>query len=147
MAKHTTPRLIASRDDLDTNLLVARSSLVLDPSDSGTCSGILTCKSTIMAQKNLCGKLPPNAASDIEAYTLQIPDSDIKHMQDLLKLTPVADPIYENSLPDGDRRWGVRRDWLVEAKRVWETDFDWQVSRPSRIRCLILLQEKDRRTL
>ena len=82
-----------------------------------------------MAQSELFGKLPSNAASDIEEYNLHIPDSEIQHMQDLLKLTPVAEPIHENSLPDGDRHLGLRRDWLVEAKRVWETDFEWQVTR------------------
>jgi hypothetical protein len=80
-----------------------------------------------MALSNLFGKLPSTAASNIEEYNLHIPDSDIRHMQDLLKLTPIASPIYENSLPDGDRRLGLRRDWLVEAKQVWESDFNWKV--------------------
>lgn len=79
-----------------------------------------------MTQSNVFGELPSNAASNIEAYNLHIPDSEIKHMLDLLKLTPVAGPAYENSLPDGDRHLGIRRDWLVEAKRVWETDFKWR---------------------
>jgi hypothetical protein len=80
---------------------------------------------SIMAQAKQFGRLPSNAASNIEAYNLHIPDSDVKQMLDLLKLSPVAGPIYENSLPDGDRRLGLRRDWLTEAKRVWETDFNW----------------------
>ena len=81
-----------------------------------------------MAQSKSFGQLPRNAASDIEAFHLNIPDADVKFMKDLLKLSPVAEPIYENSLPDGDRRLGLRRDWLIEAKRVWETEFDWQVT-------------------
>ena len=60
-----------------------------------------------------------------KAFELRIPESDLSLMKDLLKLTPVADSIYENSLPDDGRRLGLPRDWLVEAKRVWETDFNW----------------------
>lgn len=78
-----------------------------------------------MASSKPYGKLPSKASSSIKPFTLNFPDSDIKQMHDLLKLTPIAAPIYENSLPDNDRHLGVRRDWLLEAKRVWETDFDW----------------------
>lgn len=83
-----------------------------------------------MASSNPYGKLPANASTAIKPFTLRFDDADIKHMLDLLKLTPVAEPVYENSLPDGDRHLGLRRDWLVEAKRVWETEFDWY-SNPS----------------
>ena len=99
-----------------------------------------------MAQSNLFGELPSNAASNIEAYNLHIPDSEIKHMRDLLRLSPVASPVYENSLPDGDRHLGLRRDWLAEAKRVWETDFEWQVTCVDSFRLLILLQEGYRKS-
>ena len=99
-----------------------------------------------MAQSKLFGELPSNAASNIEAYNLKIPASEIKHMQDLLKLTPVASPVYENSLLDGDRRLGLRRDWLAEAKRVWETDFEWQVTCVDSFRLLTLLQEGNRKS-
>lgn len=78
-----------------------------------------------MSASNPYGKLPQNASKSIKPFTLHYPDADIKQMKDLLKLTPLADPIFENSLPDGDRHLGLRRDWLSEAKRVWETDFDW----------------------
>jgi hypothetical protein len=71
------------------------------------------------------GHLPANASSSIKTFDLCFPDADLKQMLDLLKLTPVAEPIYENSLPDGDRHLGLRRDWLTEAKRTWETEFDW----------------------
>jgi microsomal epoxide hydrolase len=78
-----------------------------------------------MAASNPYGSLPANAASSIEPFTLHIADADIKQMQDLLKLTPVAEPLYENSLPNGERHLGVRREWLIEAKRVWEDEFSW----------------------
>lgn len=80
---------------------------------------------TTMSPSKPFGKLPANAASEIQAYELHVPDADIKQMQDLLRLSPVGAPIYENSLPNGDSKLGLRRDWLIEAKRVWETEFDW----------------------
>ena len=80
-----------------------------------------------MATEEPYGTLPKNTASSVKPFTLRIPDEDLKRMFDLLKLTPVAAPIFENSLPDGGRRLGLRRDWLVEAKRVWENEFDWYV--------------------
>ena len=92
------------------------------------------------------GVLPSNAASNIEAYNLYIPASDIKHMQDLLRLSPVAGPVYENSLPDGDRHLGLRRDWLTEAKRVWETDFDWYVTCLNSSKPLTLFEAGDRKS-
>lgn len=130
---------IDNKHQLEADPLFAR-----DPSDSGSCFSIPRYASIIMTQSNVFGELPSNAASNIEAYNLHIPDSEIKHMLDLLKLTPVAGPAYENSLPDGDRHLGIRRDWLVEAKRVWETDFKWQVSCVDSFRLLTLLQEGDR---
>ncbi|RMZ86615.1 hypothetical protein DV736_g6159, partial [Chaetothyriales sp. CBS 134916] len=72
-------------------------------------------------------KLPVGASlSSISPFTISFPDSDLKHLQDLLKLTPVPSPSYENSLPDSQRRFGIRRDWLIKAKTQWETDFDWR---------------------
>jgi microsomal epoxide hydrolase len=78
---------------------------------------------------NPYGKLPSGASSAITPFTVHFPDADLKHMLDLLKLTPVADPVFENSLPDHNRQLGLRRDWLTEAKHIWETQFDWYVAR------------------
>lgn len=56
-----------------------------------------------------------------------MPEDDIQRMRDLLKLSCVAGPVYENSLPNEGRNLGLRRDWLLNAKKTWETDFDWRV--------------------
>ncbi|KAJ9610188.1 hypothetical protein H2200_004965 [Cladophialophora chaetospira] len=79
-----------------------------------------------MSQPYEFGSLPSGAASNIKPFNLHIPESALTRMKDLLNLSPVADAIYENSLPDSGRRLGLRRDWLVEAKRVWETEFIWR---------------------
>ena len=71
------------------------------------------------------GTLPEKASSSVQPFTINFPDSEIKNMIELLKLTPVASENYENALPNGDRHLGVRREWLIEAKGYWETKFDW----------------------
>ncbi len=73
-------------------------------------------------------RLPEKASSSIQPFTIDFPESEIKGLIDLLKLTPVAESLYENSLPDGDRHLGVRRDWLLEAKKYWEEKYDWFAS-------------------
>jgi len=74
-------------------------------------------------------KLPTSAkGADIHLFSVNIPDSELERMNTLLKLSNVASSCYENSLPDGSRRFGLRREWLVKAKEVWETDFSWCVS-------------------
>lgn len=71
--------------------------------------------------------LPSQAKSEaLRPFTINIADTELERMRTLIKLSPVADPCYENSLPDGSRDLGIRREWLVEAKRVWE-EFDWYV--------------------
>jgi microsomal epoxide hydrolase len=74
------------------------------------------------------GDLPSSAnTSAVEAFTIHVSGGDLERMHTLIKLSRVADPCYENTLPDGSRDLGVRRDWLLQAKKVWEVDFDWSV--------------------
>lgn len=69
--------------------------------------------------------LPASASTSVKPFTVAIPDEDLQNMRSLLKLTPVAAACYENSLPEGDRRFGLSREWLLEAKTEWENSFDW----------------------
>jgi microsomal epoxide hydrolase len=71
------------------------------------------------------GKLPDGASKGIEPFTIDFPEAELKKLKELLQLTPVASPVYENSLAGDDRRLGLRRDWLLKAKKEWETSFDW----------------------
>lgn len=77
-----------------------------------------------MATKKF-GKLPEGASKSIEPFAIDFPASDLKDLKALLQLTPIAGPVYENSLAGEDRHLGVRRDWLTNAKKHWETSFDW----------------------
>lgn len=72
--------------------------------------------------------LPSSASSAIKAWKVNIPQESLDELNFLLKRTPLAPPTYENSLPEAeDRRLGVRRDWLLAAKKHWESGgFDWR---------------------
>lgn len=79
---------------------------------------------TVMATKRF-GKLPEGASKSIQPFTIDFPQSDLDDLKTLLKLSRVAGPVHENSLPGEDRHLGVRREWLIKAKKHWETSFDW----------------------
>ncbi|KAK4503298.1 hypothetical protein PRZ48_006726 [Zasmidium cellare] len=81
-----------------------------------------------MAQPQEFGSLPPKTTSNIKPFQLAIPETEVNDMKSLLKLSRLAGPVYENSLPGGKSHLGVRRDWLADAKRVWENDFDWRAT-------------------
>jgi len=61
----------------------------------------------------------------VTPFTVRIPDDSLDQLDTLLSITPIADPTYESSLPDGDRKFGVRHDWLVKTVEEWRTTFDW----------------------
>ncbi|KAH8690457.1 Alpha/Beta hydrolase protein [Talaromyces proteolyticus] len=69
---------------------------------------------------------PPNASDAIKPWEVHIPQKDIDDLVALLKLTPLAPPTYENALPEQDGYLGLRRDWMVETKRYWESSFNWR---------------------
>lgn len=61
-------------------------------------------------------QLPTSAASSIKPFRVSFPDSDLKNLADLLRLTPLPSASYENSLENGDRHLGLRLDWLSKVK-------------------------------
>ncbi|GAB1321050.1 Epoxide hydrolase N-terminal domain-containing protein [Madurella fahalii] len=82
------------------------------------------------------GILPGTARKDIVSpFTVNIPDAEIERLKTLITHSKVPSACYENALPDGSRKLGLRRAWLVEAQRVWETEFNWR-SREGQINAL-----------
>lgn len=47
-------------------------------------------------------------------------------MKQLIELSSLPDPCFENSQPDNSREYGVRHDWMVAMKERWLRDFDWK---------------------
>jgi len=58
----------------------------------------------------------------IHLFTVNIADDELSRMYSLLALSNIASDCYENSLPNGAPTLGLRREWLVAAKQVWERE-------------------------
>lgn len=68
-------------------------------------------------------KLPAKAIGHFEKFKVHISEEKLSQFKDLIRLSPVGPLTYENKLED--REFGVSRSWLVDAKKTWETTFDW----------------------
>ncbi|KAH0040661.1 alpha/beta-hydrolase, partial [Aureobasidium melanogenum] len=69
---------------------------------------------------------PDKSTPKITPFTIHISDDDLQQLDTLLRITPIAQPTYETSLAGGDRRFGMRHDWLKQAVQEWRTAFDWR---------------------
>jgi hypothetical protein len=68
----------------------------------------------------------PVVGDALKPFKAAVPDSAIESLKKLLALTPIPEPCYENTRPD--LRWGIGRDWLVNAVDEWKGSFSWLVS-------------------
>lgn len=66
-----------------------------------------------------------NENARVTPFTVRIPDDSLDQLDTLLSITPIAEPTYESSLPNGDRKFGMQHDWLMKAVEEWRTTFDW----------------------
>ncbi|KAK5119120.1 hypothetical protein LTR62_000331 [Meristemomyces frigidus] len=79
-------------------------------------------------------KIPSTAKLQPKPHKAHIDDDKLQHMLDLLKLSPIGPAVFENtSTSQGetkvsrpDRRYGMRRDWLTNAKHHWLNTFSWR---------------------
>src|SRR5262245_27920355 len=69
-------------------------------------------------------KIPASATLDVKPFKAHVDDERLKHFKDLVKLSPVGPAVFENT--NCGRRYGMNRDWLTNAKKVWEGDYDWR---------------------
>ena len=67
--------------------------------------------------------LPPKATLRPTPFKVSIPDATLEEMKLLIKASKVAPETYESSF--SDRRYGVTREWMINAKDQWENHFDW----------------------
>lgn len=68
-------------------------------------------------------KLPSKAKAQPTPFTAHVPDDTLNEFKQLLKYSKLGPAVWENQQKDG--AFGVSRDWLGDAKKYWETDFDW----------------------
>ncbi|CAD0028213.1 unnamed protein product [Aureobasidium pullulans] len=67
--------------------------------------------------------IPPTAKVQPKPYKVEIDANDISSMKHLLAHSKIGPATYENQ--QTDRRFGMNRDWLINAKKHWETEYDW----------------------
>ena len=68
-------------------------------------------------------KLPSTATLKAQPFQAHVSDQELNDFKQLLKLSKIGPKTYENLKTD--RYFGISRDWLTEAKKHWETKFDW----------------------
>ncbi|KAB5582241.1 Alpha/Beta hydrolase protein [Coniochaeta sp. 2T2.1] len=78
-----------------------------------------------MTTTNPFGTVPEGAPGKPTPFTLHIPDEELSHFHQLLSLSKIAPPTYEN-LKGGKHDLGVHRDWIVSAKDAWLNSFNWR---------------------
>ncbi|KAK4546407.1 hypothetical protein LTR36_002084 [Oleoguttula mirabilis] len=79
-------------------------------------------------------KIPASAKLQPKPFTAHVDNEKLQHMRELLKLSPIGPAVFENSSKDQgenlmsttDRKYGMRRDWLSNAKEHWLNKFDWR---------------------
>lgn len=67
--------------------------------------------------------LPTLATLKVEPYTVAVPDAALKELQTALKIARIAPPTFENA--QETRRFGLSREWVLQAKERWSNGFDW----------------------
>lgn len=68
-------------------------------------------------------KLPSKAQVKPTPFKAHVSEEKLSDFKQLIKLSPIGPATYENS--QDDRKWGMPRKWLSEAKQHWSTKFDW----------------------
>jgi len=69
-------------------------------------------------------KIPAAATLDVKPFKAHVSEEKLQHFKKLLELSPIAPPVFENT--HAGRKFGIDRDWLVNAKQVWLNEFDWR---------------------
>lgn len=59
-----------------------------------------------------------------EPYQISIPEDNIENFKTLLQLSKIGPKTWYNEQKDG--KFGISRDWLIDAKDRWLHEFDWR---------------------
>lgn len=68
--------------------------------------------------------LPTGASLNPKPFKAHVPEEKLQLLKDLVKLSPIAEPTYENT--GAGRHFGMTREYLAKAKQEWSTNFDWR---------------------
>ncbi|PKK53464.1 hypothetical protein CI102_2082 [Trichoderma harzianum] len=67
---------------------------------------------------------PTNMPGKPEPFTMHVPEEKLSEFHELLKLSKIGPATWWNQ--HNDRRFGVSREWLSQAKEIWLETFDWR---------------------
>ncbi len=70
-------------------------------------------------------QVPADATARISPFKIAISDKSLEELHTLLSLSKLAPVTYEGL--QQDRRYGITREWLEQAKSTWLKNFDWFV--------------------
>lgn len=68
--------------------------------------------------------LPAGATLQPKPYKAHVPEDKLQLLKDLVKISPISAPTFENT--NAGRYYGMKREWLANAKEEWTTSFDWR---------------------
>jgi microsomal epoxide hydrolase len=68
-------------------------------------------------------KLPPSTKLQFTPFKSKISDEQLQKLKQLIELSPIAPPTFENLQEDG--QYGVTRKWLMDAQRYWANEYSW----------------------
>ncbi|KAL4886160.1 Alpha/Beta hydrolase protein [Aspergillus karnatakaensis] len=68
--------------------------------------------------------LPQSLTAKVEPYTLHVSNKDLLDFKELLRLSPIGPSTWWNQHKNG--RYGISRDWLINAKETWLSSFNWR---------------------
>lgn len=68
-------------------------------------------------------KIPSKATIQPKPFEAHIDDQKLSDFKQLLKLSPIGPAVFENT--NGGRKYGMQREYLINAKKHWETGYDW----------------------
>jgi len=71
-------------------------------------------------------KPPSSVKLNLKPFKAHVDEQKLQDFKTLIKLSPIAPANYENSDKSVDRRYGVSRDWIANAKDHWLNSFDWR---------------------
>jgi microsomal epoxide hydrolase len=72
--------------------------------------------------------IPSKTSLKPKPFKAHVSDEQLSDFKQLLKLSKIAPLTYENKIADpvDFNGWGLKREWMVDAKKRWETSYDWR---------------------
>jgi pimeloyl-ACP methyl ester carboxylesterase len=72
--------------------------------------------------------MPYKATLKPKPFQAHVSDSELNDFKQLLELSKIGPKTYENQFTDVKdiKSWGISRQWVEDAKKHWETKYDWR---------------------